>query len=119
MEEKINKAIEVAKARLLALTVQIDMQQAAQAVLNLKRAAAEYKSLVNPTEELDKEIAFVLGRVRSNLGAIEMQQVTQAVLHLVSAKAQGRESGQPAKRGPGRPKKDKSEVKPDEQNNDT
>jgi len=123
MEEKLNKAIEVAKARIPALTVPSDMQKAAQAVLNLTQAKAHYKAIEKSTKGLDKELEFVLGRVRSNLGATEMQQVTQAAMHLMAAKSQHEAMVQPAKeppkRGPGRPKKDKSEVRPDEQNENT
>ena len=91
MEEKIDKAIEVAKGRLLALTAQADMQKAAQAILNLAQVKGMYAAEVKagtPTDELNEEIGFVLGRVRSNLGATELQQVTQAALHLMHAKSQ-------------------------------
>ena len=87
MEEKIDRAIEVVKARMPALTVHSDMQKAAQAVLNLATAKGLYATL-SKTDDTDEALEFVLGRVRSNLGATEMQQVTQAVLNLMHAKAQ-------------------------------
>lgn len=98
MEEKLNKAIEVANAILRSRTRQLDMQQAAQGVLNLTQAKLHYKGLKKPTDELNKELEFVLGRVRSNLGALELQQVTQAAMHLVSAKANCEALVQPAKK---------------------
>ena len=98
MEAKIDKAIGIVKARIPSLTVHADMQKAAQAVLNLRMAKAQYAGLGKAAdEELDKELAFVLGRVRSNLGATEMQQVTQAAMHLMTAKAQGEPATQPTR----------------------
>ena len=89
MEEKIDKAIEVVKRRMPALTLPADMQKAAQAVLNLKMAKVQYAGLSGVLDdELDEELTFVLSKVRSNLGANEMQQVTQAALHLMQAKVQ-------------------------------
>ena len=113
MEEKLNKAIEVAKARIHALTTQSDMQKGAQAVLNLIQTESHYKAIEKPTKELDPELEFVLGRVRSNLGATEMQQVTQAAMHLMAAKAQReammvQSAKEPPKCGPGRPRKDEA-----------
>lgn len=92
MNEKIDKAIATAKQRLPALTDHSDIQKAGQAVLNLMMAKAVYAGFVNPTDELNEEIGFVLGKIRSNLGATEMQQVTQAALHMMQAKALGEES---------------------------
>ena len=89
MQEKIEKAIDIAKMRLPALTDHSDMQKAGQAILNLKMTKAVYAGFDNPTEELNEEIGFVLGKIRSNLGATELQQVTQAALHLMQAKAIG------------------------------
>ena len=99
MQELIDRAIEVVKGKIPSLTVQADMQKAAQAVLNLTMAKAQYATLKPTDEEFDEELAFVLGRVRGNLGATEMQQVTQAALHLMTAKAQSaaQEAKQPAK----------------------
>ena len=97
MEEKIDKAIGIVKARIPALTAHADMQKAAQAVLNLRMAKSQYAAIDKPTEELDEELAFVLGRVRANLGATEMQQVTQAAMHLMTAKAQGEPATQPTR----------------------
>ena len=97
IDEKINKAIEVVKGKFPALTVHVDMQKAAQGVLNLKMAKAQYATFSKPTTEFDEELTFLLGRVRPNLGATEMQQVTQAVLHLMQAKAQGEGGNPPAK----------------------
>ena len=88
MQEKIDLAIEVVKAKIHALTVHADMQKVAQSVLNLEMANSQYAQLNPADKEFDKELVFVLGRVRSNLGATEMQQVTQAALHLMTAKAQ-------------------------------
>ena len=88
MEEKIDKATDVVKGKIPALNVHSDWQKAGQAVLNLKMAKAQYAGLTKTTDELDKELEFMLGRVRSNLGATELQQVTQGVLHLMQAKAQ-------------------------------
>lgn len=86
MEEKIDKALEVVKRRLVSLTLHADMQKAAQAVLNLKMARCTASGF-KQSEDLEEEFDFLIGRVRANLGATEMQQVTQAVLHLVQAKA--------------------------------
>ena len=88
MDEKIEKAITTAKARLPALTAHSDMQKAGQAILNLMVTKATYAGFTKPTDELDEEIGFVLGKVRSNLGATDLQQVTQAAMHLMQAKAQ-------------------------------
>ncbi len=125
ISEKLDRAIQVAEGIIPALqnaqTAAPDIQKAAQAILNLSQAKAQYKALPRPTETLNESLAFVLGRVRPNLNATAMQQVTQAVLHLVAAKTQVEGADQPAKRGPGRPRKptevptDDSEVKPDEQ----
>jgi len=97
VSDKLDKAIVIVKGRIPALTVLADIQKAAQAVLNLGMAKAQYAAFGKPTTEMDKELTFVLGRVRSNLGAIEMQQVTQAALHLMSAKAQAEAMIQAAK----------------------
>jgi hypothetical protein len=87
MKDKLDKAIQITKAKMPCLSVHADMQKAGQAVLNLLQAKAQYLACENPTDELDAELAFVLGRVRPNLGATEMQQATQAVMHLMQAKA--------------------------------
>lgn len=86
MEVKIDKAIEVVRQRIPSLSLHADMQKAAQAVLNLEMARVQGAGL-KLDEEKDKDLAFLLGRVRANLGATELQQVTQAVLHLMAAKA--------------------------------
>ena len=88
---KIDKAIEVVRQRIPSLSAHSDMQKAAQAVLNLEIAKVQCTGLkldagLKLDEEKDKDLAFLLGRVRSNLGATELQQVTQAVLHLMTAK---------------------------------
>lgn len=95
LAEKIDSAIDIAKMRLLALIDHSDMQKCGQAILNLKMARAGYAGFVNPSDELDAEIGFVLKKVRSNLAATDMQQVTQAALHLMQAKAHGEESQPP------------------------
>ncbi len=97
VSEKLDKAIKAAKGIIPALATHSDMQKAAQAVLNLEMAKSQHAAFSKPTAEMDKELTFVLGRVRSNLGATEMQQVTQAALHLMSAKAQGEALIQAAK----------------------
>lgn len=87
MEEKIDKAIETVRARLLALNDHSDMQKAGQAVLNLAVARECYVALIEPDEQFDEEISFVLSRIRSNSSATDMQHATQAVLNLMQAKA--------------------------------
>lgn len=86
MDEKIAKAIETAKQIIPSLTGHDDMQHAGQAVLNLLQVKELYAAVANPTDELDKEIEFMLGKVRSNLGATALMKVTQAVLNMMQAK---------------------------------
>jgi poly-D-alanine transfer protein DltD len=97
MSEKIDIAIDIAKMRLLSLTDRSDMQKCGQSVLNLKMAKSVYANFVNPSNELDEEISFLLKKVRSNSQSTDMQQVTQAVLSLMQAKAIGEESQQQGK----------------------
>lgn len=85
MEEKIEKAVGIAKGIIQSRTKEDDIQKVTQSILNL----AHVKSMnagSDATDELEEEIVYVLGRVRSNLGATELQQITQAALHLMSAR---------------------------------
>jgi len=86
IDEKLDKALETVRNRLLALNDQSDMQKAGQAVLNLTITKSVYAGLVEPSDELDEEISFVLGKVRSNSAATDMQHATQAALNLMQAK---------------------------------
>lgn len=88
MDEKIDRAIEITKKIIPALTVPDDMQKASQSLLNLTQAKALYEACKS-TDDVDVELGFILGRVRSNLGATELMKVTQAVLNLMHAKSQG------------------------------
>ena len=91
MDEKIDRAIEITKKIIPALTVPDDMQKASQSLLNLTQAKSLYDAC-RSTDDVDAELAFMLGRVRSNLGATELMKVTQAVLNLMHAKSQGDQS---------------------------
>lgn len=92
MNDKIEKAVEIAKSIVLSLKAYSDMQKAAQSVVNLRQSKALYAGFDKPSDDMDEELSFILGRIRSNLGATDLQQVTQAVLHLMQAKAIGEET---------------------------
>ena len=89
IDERIENALVVVKNRLAAMTDYADMQKAGQSILNLKMARAIHASIAKPTSEFDKELSFLLGKIRSNSGGNDMQQATQAALHIAQAKAYG------------------------------
>ena len=86
MEDKIDKAIGIAKQLLPTRTQKDDVQKVAQSILNLSHVRAIYVGLKNQTTEMDDELALVLGMVRTSLVANELVQLTQAALHLMHAK---------------------------------
>lgn len=86
MDEKIDKAIEIAKGIMISRTQKDDVQKVAQSVLNLAHLRALHYRCTGAYEVLDEEMTFVLGLVRTNLNGNELMQVTQAALHLAHAK---------------------------------
>lgn len=86
IEEKIDNAIEVAKDILPSRRPADELQRIAQSILNLSHAKVINDSL-GPTEELNKELSHLLGKVRSSIDGTALVQTTQAILHLVNARA--------------------------------
>lgn len=86
MEEKIDKAIEIAKGIIQSRTQKEDVQKVAQSILNLAHVRAMHASCNRVSTVLDEEMTFVLGLARTNLNGSELMQVTQAALHLAHAK---------------------------------
>jgi len=84
-EEKIDKAIAVARGMMASRTKPDDIQKVAQSVLNLSHVKSQH-ALFETTEETDEELVFVLGKIRPSIDATELVQLTQAALHLTSAR---------------------------------
>lgn len=86
MNEKIDKAIAVAKGTMASRTQTDDVQKVAQSILNLSHVKSLHADFETTVEE-DEELDFVLGKIRSNLDATSLVQLTQAALNLMSARS--------------------------------
>lgn len=100
MEQKIDKAIAVARSLMASRATAEDIQKVAQSVLNLSNVKLQ-SSILETMEEVDDELVLVLGRIRPSVSATELVQLTQAALNITNAVIALTGKQKPKKQGAG------------------